>query len=186
MAEHHDFSKAKKSHKQEQPVTILTPFQRKPVINLPVITTVQDFQPAFTEREPDSISVHLRNTKTRSNHPVANMNISVFGHPIQNSSSHAFKELFGIKQSKDVAESTTPKDADYHIIINSGREFAQELSGEDDESIHSQSHKSGDQFTRQTPRHGGGNPGDSDRDDSDNRRGGSRLHQLVHEKSCLS
>ena len=173
LAEHHDFSKAKKSHRQEQRVTILTPSYRKPVINPPIITAVRDFQPAFVEGEPDSISVHLRNTKTHSHHPVANMNTSVFGHPAQNNLSHAFKELFDIRQGKDVSETTTPKNADYLRATNSGREFAREPSDGDDESMHSRSHKSGDQVAQQALRPSGGEPGDSDGDDSDNGKGGN-------------
>ena len=170
LAEHHDFSKAKGNRKQEQRVAVLSTPRKKVVINPPTITAVRDFQPAFVEGEPDSISVHLRKSRVHSQVQVANMNTSVFGHPSQNSSSHAFKELFGVRQTKNVT------DTDHHRNTKSEREPARDSISGDDESIHSRSHKSGDQ-TQHTLRPGGGDPGDSDGDDSDNGKGGNDPHR---------
>ena len=97
LAEHHDFSKGKGNHKQDQQLfTTATPHKIS-VIKQPTITAVREYQPTFIEGEPDSISLHLKRSRARFSQPVANMNTSAFGHPVQNSSSHALRELFGIK-----------------------------------------------------------------------------------------
>ena len=79
-----------------------------------------------------------------------NMNTSVFGHPAQNSSLHALRELFGIKPGEDFIESQNG----------------------DDESVHSGSHKSGaGNHNQQGQCHSGGDPGDPNGSDGDD--GGS-------------
>ena len=162
LAEHHDFSRIKKDLR----TSVTTAFPRKSAINPPTITTVRDRRPAFLEGEPDSISAYLRkDKKTHFNHPVANMNTSVFGHPVQTSSSHAIKELFGI----------TPNIATTPVVKGS----ALGSQSDDDESVNSRSQRSIGQVQR-VPRRGGGDPGDSDGDDSgsgggnNGPRGGSR------------
>ena len=100
LAEHHDFSKGKKNHKSDQRVIASTTSHKRSAINAPTITAVRNYQPAFLEGEPDSISGHLKKSKSHTKHSVANMNTSVFGYPVQHSSSHAFRELFGVKQTR--------------------------------------------------------------------------------------
>ncbi|EDR12628.1 uncharacterized protein LACBIDRAFT_323223 [Laccaria bicolor S238N-H82] len=127
LAEHHDFSKAKKGNKHEQRTTIITKPSHKKVI-----------------------SAHLSRNKGHANRFAANRNTSVFGHPAQNSSSHTFKELFGVRQGEDAIESQNG----------------------DDDSVHSGSHKSGTGiYNQQGQRRSGGDPGDPDGSDSDD--GGS-------------
>ena len=146
LAEHHDFSKAKSNCKSEQRVVVSTTSHRKPTISTPTITAVRDYQLTFLEGEPESISAHLKRSRTHSKIPVANINTSVFGHPVQYSSSSALRELFGVKQPRDHME---PEEPDSQIG--------------DHESDYSHSHKSGEH----TQQRGGGDPGDSDGDDSD-------------------
>ena len=164
LAEHHDFSKAKKTRKQEQRVIVSHTPHRRTTINPPTITAVRDFQPAFLEGEPDSISAHLRKSRTVSNNPVANMNTSVFGHPVQNSSSQALKELFGVKQPK--TETVTFGGTSKFRGTNFGQESVRDALSGDEESIHTRSSRTRDS-KQATPTQGGGDPGDSDGDDSD-------------------
>jgi len=146
------------------------------MINPPTVTMVRDLQPVFVEGEPDSISTYFKKSKTHFNHPVANMNTSVFGHPVQNSSSHAFKELFGIKQPKEATETVTfgvtgrPRTSDFR------QGSVHESQSSEDESVRSHSHKSGSQI-QYTQQLGRGDPGDSDGDDSDNGRGGNNPYK---------
>lgn len=171
LAEHHDFSREKRNHKSDQRTIISDHSNKKSIINPPVITAVRDLQPTFLDGEPDSISVHLRRSRGQANYPSANMNTLVFGHPVQNSSSHALKELFGIKQSKGIKETVAFEDADRSRVINSQQGSALESQSRDNESVRSHSYKSGDRGAHMQ-RRGGGDPGDSDGDDSDNGRGG--------------
>ena len=175
LAEHHDFSRTKKDCGQDQRASVSSALHKKSVINPPTITAVRDLQPAFIEGEQDSISVYLsKNKRTHFNHPVVNMNTSAFGHPTQNSSSRALRELFGIKQSNmDTGEITTHGQTDKPRAANSGGLGSVHGSQGDDESIHSRSNRSGDR-TRQIARGGGGgDPDDSDGDDSNHGKGGS-------------
>lgn len=166
LAEHHDFTKDKRSSKSDQRVIHSATPRKKPMINAPTITTVRDLQPAFIEGETDSISVHLKKARTRLNHPVANMNTSVFGHPVQNSSSHALRELFGVGEPRDTEEPTAPRVVIKPQATNFEWGSGRESQGEDNGSNYSRSHKSGDS-TRRLRRNGGGGPGGSDGDDSD-------------------
>ena len=134
------------------------------MINPPTITVVRDFQPAFLEGEPDSISAHLRKSRTISNNPVTNMNTSVFGHLVQNSSSQALKELFGIKQPK--TETVTFGGTSKFRGTNFKQESVCDALSGDEESIHTRSSRTRDS-KQATQTQGGGDPGDSDGDDSD-------------------
>ena len=107
LAGHHDFTKAKNNRKQDQRITIQSGMHRKTTI-----TTIRDLQPAFVEGEPDSISAYLKKSKPRPSHQVVNMNTSMFGHPAQNSSSHALRELLGATNSKEARESRVPGSTD--------------------------------------------------------------------------
>ncbi|EDR12182.1 uncharacterized protein LACBIDRAFT_323267 [Laccaria bicolor S238N-H82] len=80
IAEHHDFAKIRKNRRPEQRV----------------VTS-------------NSISTHLKKSRTRFSHPMANVNSSAFGHPVQNNSSHALKELFGVKRHEDPLGSNVPR-----------------------------------------------------------------------------
>ena len=161
LAEHHEFSKTKRSRKHKQRTTIVTnPSHRKVVINTPTITAIRDYQPPFVDYGADSISAHLSRNKGRANRSGANMNTSVFSHPVQNSSSHALRELFGVKQGEDLVESQNG----------------------DDESVCLGSHRCGTgNHNPQGPRRSEGNPGDPDGSDSDDegsngpRRGPKKL-----------
>ena len=169
LAEHHDFTKSKGNRKPDQrSITPVTP-HKKSVIRPPTITAIRDYQPTFIEGEPDSISVHLKKSRARFSQPSANMNTSVFGHPVQNNSSHAFRELFGVKESKDV---TTPYAPATNFETGSGRESR----GDDNRSDASRSHKSDNNMQQIRPR-GGGDPGDSDGDDSDDGGGNNGPHR---------
>ena len=128
-------------------------------------------QPTFLEGEPDSISAYLKKSKPRSNHPAVNMNTSVFGHPAQNSSSHALRELLGVTNSKDAGEHATLRSSNNPKVTNPGPGSIRESRDRENESNYSQSHKSASQSQRMQPR-GGGDPGDSDSDDSDDGGGG--------------
>ena len=134
------------------------------MINPPTITVVRDFQPAFLEGKPDSISAHLRKSRTISNNPVTNMNTSVFGHLVQNSSSQALKELFGIKQPK--TETVTFGGTSKFRGTNFKQESVCDALSGDKESIHTRSSRTRDS-KQATQTQGGGDPGDSDGDDSD-------------------
>ena len=169
LAEHHDFVKTKGSVKSDQQIIVSATPRKKSVINTPIITTVCERQPAFIADEPDSISIHLRKSKTRLNLPVANMNTSVFGHPVQNNSSHALRELFGVGGPKQAGEPVIPQNSvnrlkGTNFELGSGHES----QGEDNGSNCSRSHRSEDSAQHTRPRRqGGGDPGDSDGDDSD-------------------
>ena len=169
LAEHHDFTKVKNNKKQDQRVVIQSNVHRKTTINPPVITTIRDLQPAFVEGEPESISAYLKRSKPRSNRQTVNMNTSMFGHPAQNSSSHAFRELLGVTHSNQTGESKTPEVPTSQKAVNSRPGSVRESREGENESDYSHSHKSGSQNVR--PR-GGGDPGGSDGDDSDD--GGSK------------
>ena len=172
LAEHHDFTKTKGNRKQEQRVIVQSGIHKKAAINPPTITTIRTLQPAFVEGEPDSISAYLKKSKPRSNHPVVNMNTSVFGHPAQNSSSHALRELFGANTLKGTGKSRALGDSDKQKTTRVGPESIRESQDGENESDYSHSHKSGSQGQYIRPS-GGGDPGDSDGDDSDN-GGGSK------------
>ena len=172
LAEHHDFAKIKGIQRQDQRIVVSNTPKRKTVINPPTVTAVRDYQPSFIEGEPDSISVHLRKSRAHFNHPVANINALTFGHPAQNSSSYAFKELFGMGKSTDVEGRTASKGTSKPKATNFMEESIHESQGGGNESDHTRSNQSGDQIRRVTPR-GGGDPGDSDRDDSDDGGGGN-------------
>ena len=162
LGEHHDFSKEKRNCKSEQRVIVQTPSHRRSTINAPTVTAVRDYQPAFIEGELDSISVHLRKSRGHFNPPAANLNTSAFGHSTQNSSSHALRELFGVRQSTDQTRPTADRGNDTpRNTVGIGPEFP---SG-DNESDHSHSLKLNQ--TRNLHRQGGGDPGDSNGDDSD-------------------
>ena len=130
---------------------------------------VRDYQPAFVDAEPDSISIHLANSRTPFNNtrPVANMNTSVFGHPVQNSSSCALKELFEFDQPKEITEPTTRRGVDKTKSTTFRQESMCESQRGDNKSDYSHSQKSSDS-ARLEQRQGGGDPGDSDGKDSDN------------------
>ena len=83
--------------------------------------------------------------KVNFNHLVANMNTSVFGHPVHNSSSHALKELFGVKQSKEMSESMMFEDANKPRVMDFRQGSACESQSRDNKLIHTHSHKSRDQ-----------------------------------------
>ena len=168
LAEHHDFSKDKRNRKSDQCVLVPATPNRKSAINPPTITAVRDYQPAFIEGEPDSISVHLKKGKSRYNHPVANMNTSAFGHPTQNNSSYALKELFGVRRSSSREEAVSSRAVNKSKSTNFGQGSLHESQGGDNESDYS--HKSGEQV-RNVRQQGGGDPDDSDGDDSDEGKG---------------
>ena len=159
LAKHHDFAKTKGIRKQDQRVAISNTPKRKSIIHPPTITAVRDYQPSFIDAEPDSISVHLRKSRAHFNHPVTNMNASTFGHPAQNSSSHALKELFGVKHPTDAVGQTAPGKISKRFTTNSTADSIHESQGGGNES---------DQSHMRSPKsHRGGDPGDSDGDDSD-------------------
>ena len=169
LAEHHDFTKGKGNRKQDQrSFTPITPYKR-PVIKPPTITAVRDYQPTFIEGEPDSISAHLKKSKARFSQPTANMNTSAFGHHIQNSSSRALRELFGVKESKGATSVNAPT-----ANFKSGSTHGSQ--GDDNRSDTSRSHRSGNSTQKGRPR-GGGDPGDSDGDDSDSGGGNNGPHR---------
>ena len=144
LAEHHDFTRDRGHRKTDQRVTVSATPNRKPTINTPTITAVRDSQPAFLEGEPDSISVHLKKSRSHFNHPVANMSTSAFRHPTQNNSSHALKELFGVKGTPDNEEPVSSRRADRTKGTNFGQGSTRESQSGDNESDYSRSHKSQD------------------------------------------
>lgn len=141
LAKHHDFAKIKGVRKQDQRVIVSNAPKRKIVINPPTITAVRDYQPSFIEGEPDSISVHLRRSRAHFNHPVANMNASTFGHPVQNSSSHALKELFGVNQPADTEGRTVSRNISKSRTTDLIMESVHGSQVGDNESDHSRSHQ---------------------------------------------
>jgi len=118
------------------------------------------------------------------------MNTLVFGHPVQNSSSHMFKELFGVKQPKEAMETITFGDAGRPRTLDFGQGSVHKSQSSEDESVCSHSHKSGSQI-QYTQWLGRGDPGDSDGDDSDNGRGATtlirdprnRYYQVIHDRT---
>ena len=175
LAEHHDFSKGEGKRQQDRRVVLQNNPHRKSVINPPTVTAVRDYQPSFLEGEPDSISVHLRKSRARVSVPVSNINTSVFGHPVQNSSSRAIKELFGVTRAKNPGELATFNSADKFNVTHPQHGSTSNSQIGDNESDDSRSHKSGEQahFVRQ----GGGDPGDSDGNDSDGGGGNKGPHR---------
>ena len=144
LAEHHDFTKGKGNHKQDQcSFTPITPYKR-PVIKPPTITAVRDFQPMLIEGKPDSISVHLKKSKALFSQPTANMNTSAFGHPIQNSSSCTLRELFGVKESKGITSANAPT-----TNFESGSTHGSQ--GDDNRLDTSRSHRSGNSMQKVRP-----------------------------------
>ena len=175
LAEHHDFSKGEGKRQQDRRVVLQNNPHRKSVINPPTVTAVRDYQPSFLEGEPDSISVHLRKSRARVSVPVSNINTSVFGHPVQNSSSRAIKELFGVTRAKNPGELATFNSADKFNVTHPQHGSTSNSQIGDNESDDSRSHKSGEQahFVRR----GGGDPGDSDGNDSDGGGGNKGPHR---------
>ena len=145
LAEHHDFVNTKGSIKSDQRIIISATPQRKSVINALTITTVRKRQPTFIVDEPDSILIHLRKLKSCLNLPVANMNTSVLGHQVQNNSSHALRELFGVGGPKQAGEPVILQNSvnrlkGTNFKLGSGCES----QGEDNGSNCSRSHRSED------------------------------------------
>lgn len=115
----------------------------------------------------------------------------MFGHPVQNSSSRALKELFEFDQPKEIAEPTTRRGVDKTKSTTFRQESMCESRRGDNESDYSHSQKSSDS-ARLERRQGGGDPGDSDGDDSDNgggnngpRRGPKRPLSPINSKKNL-
>ena len=152
LAEHHDFVKTKGSIKSDEWIIVSATPRRKSVINAPTIMTICKRQPAFIADKPDSISIHLRKLKTHLNLPVANMNTSVFGHPVQNNSSHALRELFRVGGPKQAGELVIPLNSvnrlkGTNFELGSGHES----QGEDNGSNCSWSHRSKDSVQHTRP-----------------------------------
>lgn len=76
---------------------------------------------AFWKGESDSISVHLKKARSYFNHPIANLKTSAFGHPTQNNSSHALRELFGVNKPSDHGDSTPSRKVERSKGTNFGQ-----------------------------------------------------------------
>ena len=146
---HHDFPAARKELKPKaraaSPATSTESLSERSSVRPPTPTVVA---PVFAPGEADSISRFQRpSSLSYTFRTPGNLNTSVFGHPAQNSSSRAFRELLGAGQSK--------KGRSGRVEINSPPPAASVIQA------------------NQNTSGGAPGPGDSDGDDSDD-GGGNR------------
>jgi len=152
LGEHHEFPGARKETKSK--LRVVSPTVSGELLggNLPgspgnpVIP-----MPVFTSGEADSISRFQQPSSLGHTFRMpGNLNSSVFGLPMQNSSSRAFQELFGANNSN--------RNRTEHVVINSPPPTTPVK-----------------QFNRNPPG-GAPGPGDSDGDDSGDEGGNKSLH----------